>query len=291
MQPVANDLDITVVFICCDDFRLFKAINSIDTDLPVVVSLVPNNALASRLSELKINVVYSPRGNYSASVNRGLSACKTKRAFIIDSDCLLRPGCISRIAFLLDSAPLARARVEFLTDVQIRGSESTAKFHNRVNNRLPIRPYTPGLGLRMEIIEEIGGYYFDERVFWSGDSEFSHRIANKGLQVVYDPDAVITHAAITVPHTFHSGYKLGMGTCAQVKLGLRPAYESPLQLVRRAVNRAYAFVSGRMYQGERSSAIQFIWSVGFYLGYFLASFKSVDSIGAEYKKTRPIKEE
>lgn len=264
----AQALDLSLVIICCDDPRVFAAIDSVDADVPIIVSLVPNSDLESAISARGVTVTHSVRGNYSISCNRGLAVVDTKRAFIIDSDCILHAGCLSRIDALLNTAPLARAYVEFATTPKVHFSRLTAKFHDNINNRRPMRAYTPGLGLRIDVAQGLGGYFFDERVFWASDSELSHRVQKADLSVAYSPEAVITHAPISLTHLMHSAFRMGKGNYAQVQLGLRLPYENPTWLIRRLVR----WLSRDAIHGPRQNGamrlIQWGWTVAFYVGHY-----------------------
>ena len=276
-----NDLDLSLVIICCDDYHVYDTLASVDIKIPVIVSLVPNPKLELGIRSLGANIVFSQRGNYSVSCNFGLAAVQTKSAFIVDSDCKLKPGCLEIIANTLKTKPLARDRVQFESTNRVKFSELTSELHSETNNGLPIRAYTPGLGLRLDIIDHIGGYFFDERIFWSGDSEFSHRVKRAGLQVVLASNAVILHGPINIPHTINSGYKLGMGTCAQVKFGLRPPYESPRWIINRLLQRKPSKIERSNHNSRGVNLLRFLWTLAFYAGYYRAWLRNAHEIGKE----------
>lgn len=280
-------MDLSLVIICCDDPHVFRTIDSVDVKVPVIVSLVPNRDLEASLRARGVKVTHSIRGNYSVSCNRGLEVVQTGRAFIVDSDCTLAPGCLTRIDALLDEAPLARAIVNFESSLQTRLSEHTARIRNLVNNRQPIPAYTPGLGFRLDIVSELGGYFFDERIFWSCDSELNRRVQRAGFPIEYSPDAVISHKPISLLHELYSGFKLGMGNRAQVKLGLRRPYENPDWIARRLVNRLKKSPILRRTCHERepedlpTRLIRCGWKLAFHAGYYRVFFRCPESIGYE----------
>lgn len=263
-------MELTLVIVCCDDPRVIKAIHSVDRPIPVVVSLVPNESLEKAIIACQAKVVHSVRGNYSVSVNRGLAAVETPAAFIIDSDCILAPGTLEMIARLLDEAPLGRARIAFDSDPSVRLSPDIAKLRAATNNRRPIRPYTPGLGLRLDLKQKLGGHFFDERIPWTGDSEFSHRVAHAGLPVAYAENAVVHHAPISLRHEIRSGFAIGNGSHVVVELGLRPPWEHPTWLLRRLA----AYLLGkttpvhRPQLGLNARLISLVWTASYYIGYY-----------------------
>jgi GT2 family glycosyltransferase len=84
--------------------------------------------------------------------------------------------------------------------------------------------------VRLDIVDRIGGHFFDERVFWSGDSEMNRRIGRAGLGVVQVSGAVLHHGPISFKHELQSGFQLGMSSRAEVDHGLREPYEQPRRL-------------------------------------------------------------
>jgi hypothetical protein len=273
-------VDLSVVIICCDDPHVFATLDSIDVDVPVIVSLVPDQDLEAGLRARGVKVTHSTRGNYSISCNRGLASVQTSRAFIVDSDCTLGPGCLTRIDALLDEVPLARARVYFEATPQVRFSDRIAQLRDAVNNGLPIRAYTPGLGLHLDIAPAMGGYFFDERIFWACDSEFNHRAQQAGLRVTYSPEAIISHGPITLSHELRSAFKLGMGNRVQVKLGLRPPYENPEWLVKRTLGWLLRGPSKgkRLHLDPVRRLIHWGWTLAFYAGYYSIFFWRPENI-------------
>lgn len=271
-------LDLTLVIICGYDPRVFNCIASIDVDIPIVVSLVPNSGMEERLRDLGVKVVVSKNGNYSISCNRGLSVVKTSLALIVDSDCILEKDCITRIATVLDTKPIARANILFEFSSKVFGSYWTSQLRTSVNNRQPVPAYTPGLGLRMSITKGIGGYFFDERIFWGGDSEFSHRVLKNGFEIGYDAKAVVRHAPISLLHELRSGYKLGKGNLVQSKLSLRPAYENPSLLIRGLLHRIR--LKSKINFSDTPIALRLLnlaWWCSYFYGYYTAMIWAPDS--------------
>jgi hypothetical protein len=281
---INNDISklLSVVIICCDDERVLDAIASINPSISIIVSLVPNPLLEKQITKAGATVILSQRGNYSISCNRGLNAVETNFAFIIDSDCIVDSGCLSQITEALKYSPLARAHVRFLENKEVFASKTLSKWYSDVNNRIPIRAYTPGLGMRLNIKPRLGGYFFNEGIFWSGDSEFSYRVQQNGLDVAYCQEAVISHAAISLPHFINSGYKLGKGSHAQVKLGLRTPYENPEWILRRffyRINPSHWFDGKpKIKRAFHKRLLDAIWLISFYIGYYLVYYKSPEEI-------------
>ena len=262
-------MDMTLIIICRDDPHVFKLLDSRDADVRTVVSIVPNQDLEHKLRERGVEIIHSIPGNYSVSCNRGINAARTSRVFIVDSDCILNTGCIELINKLLDRTIIARALVEFESLPNVL-SQRTAKMRYSHNNRIPIPAYTPGLALRKEVAERLGGYYFDERIFWASDSEFSRRVFQAGIEIGYSSEAIVTHSPISLYHEMRSAFKLGMGNREQVRFGLRTSYENPVALLKRTVGwiMHWPFRIKSQFNDPLLHIMQRAWSIIFIAGYY-----------------------
>lgn len=278
-------MNISIVIICRDDPHIFETIDSIDTDVPIIVSLVSNKELEAGLQARGVEIIGSPPGNCSISYNRGLRAIRTDRVFVVDSDCTLAPQCLTFINEGLDKNSIVRAKVNYEFSQQLFWSEPIAQFRDIINNSPPVPAYMPGLGFHMDIVSALGGYFFDERLFWASDSELSKRVKRAGLQVTQLPDAIISHAPVSLSHELFSGFKHGMGTRAQVKLNLRPPYENPDWLFKRFLG----WLLRRPAQHRKMSAklsvrlTSFVWMLAFYVGYYRVFFRNAEKIGTLHR--------
>lgn len=223
MQQLGDD--ITVAITCGGDPRVLRALSSVPAGVPVVVSLTPAPDLRAKLIEAGVEVVDSVLGNISVSHNLELSRIRTRHVFWLDSDCVLRPGCLEQVNAALADASFARARVEFTFSRAVWGSRVTACLRDLSNNRTPPPAYTPGLGARVGLEAKLGGWYFDERVPWTEDSELGHRLTRLGFSVAWVGDAVVVHDPISLGHEIRSAFRIGRGVRTQVDAGLRPPYE------------------------------------------------------------------
>lgn len=271
-RPDRFSMDLTLVVVCRDDPRVFNLLDSRDIDVPTIVSIVPNQRLESRLEERGVTVIRSIPGNVSVSYNRGIIAARTSRVFLVDSDCTLNPGCLELISRLLDDAFIARAFVKFESSPSVFLSQYTARMRHSHNNRTPIPAYTPGLALRKEVATRLGGYYFDERIFWACDSEFGHRVSKARIQIAYSSEAVITHSPISLYHEMRSAFRLGMGNREQVRFGLRLSYEGPIALFKHAIGWIILWPRSVRYwlNDPVFSTMQRAWFIMFIAGYYWA---------------------
>ena len=282
-------MNLSLVIACRDDPHILKLMETIDVDLPVIVSLVPNEELERELRALGVTVVTSVSGNISISYARGLAAADTESAFIVDSDCLLGPGCLSTVNELLEEAPLARARVEFASTPNIRFSDKIARMRSLDSNTPPLPAWTPGLGLRLEIKHVLGGHFYDERVCWASGAEIDRRVKRANLNVAYSPEAYIVHGPISLSHELRSGYKMGMGTRAQIKLGLcAPDEEPSFGVIKRLIGAVWDIMTkGRTADDLpdddlATRLIRWAWKVAFHIGYYRVYHKRPEDITIDH---------
>jgi len=217
--------DITVAITCGGDPRVLRALASVPAGVPIVVSLTPSPDLRAKLVDAGVEVVDSVLGNISVSHNLELSRVRTRHVFWLDSDCVLQPGCLEKVNAALADAPFARARVKFASSRAVWGSRATAYLRELSNNRTPPPAYTPGLGARVGLEQDLGGWYFDERVPWTEDSELGHRLERLGFSLAWADDAIVVHDPISVGHEIRSAFRIGRGVRTQVDAGLRPPHE------------------------------------------------------------------
>ena len=265
-------MDLTLIIACRDDPRMFDLLDSRDIDVPTIVSIVPNQQLEQKLEDRGVLIIHSVPGNVSVSYNRGIDAARTSRVFIVDSDCTLNPGCLEMINTLLDHAQVARAFVKFESSPDVLLSQHTAKMRHSHNNRIPIPAYTPGLALRKEVAARLGGHFFDERIFWASDSEFSRRLFQAGIEIAYSPEAIVTHSPISLYHEMRSAFKLGMGNREQVRFRLRASYENPVALAKRVVRWIVLWPRRTRHQWSNPtlSTMEAGWHIMFVAGYYWA---------------------
>ena len=265
-------MDLTLIIACRDDPRIFDLLDSRDIDVPTIVSIVPNQQLEQELEGRGVSIIHSIPGNVSVSYNLGIDAARTSRVFILDSDCTLNPGCLELINRILDHALVARAFVRFESSPDVFLSQHAAKMRHSHNNRIPIPAYTPGLALRKEVASRLGGYFFDDRIFWASDSELSRRLLRAGIEIAYCPEAIVTHSPISLYHEMRSAFKLGMGNREQVRFRLRASYEDPVALTKRVVKWILLWPHRTRHQWSHPvlSTMEAGWHVMFIAGYYWA---------------------
>lgn len=135
-----------------------------------------------------------------AARNRGVAAAQSERILFTDADCRPTPDWAPRLLKALDRYPVAGGSVRFALDGNRWAvADNIASF----SALLPDRPAgarvtqaigSLNLGLRRRAWNEVGE--FDEQLVTSEDYDWILRARALGLEVFFDPAAVIEHADV-----------------------------------------------------------------------------------------------
>lgn len=200
--------DTSVVIRCGGNPEVLRCIASVDSPAEVVVAYSGPPDLAQRIQDAGARVVEVPRGNLSVVSNRGYQACRGLKVIFTDSDTRFGPRCVARLDEALETVPVARAQLRFDADVG-RTTRVVARAREFVNN-LPLA-FTPGLGLRRDIIPTIGGVVFNDPVPYAVDADLDMRLKRRGVRVAFLRDAWLTHSPVSLRHDVRAGYRIGRG--------------------------------------------------------------------------------
>lgn len=220
-----NKLDLTIIIPCASDTRIKYCIQSIyktcPDDIEVLVSL--NNASKEVKDILKnfqnIKTCEIKESNLSKAYNNGIKRASRNNILLMDSDCIFAPKTIDLLWEGLKYAELSKGLVIFQTN------NLMSKIIGRVREYTTtdfVNAYVPPLAFSKAVKNFIGGYYFNEKMPWSGDGEFEHRIRQAGLKIHYNPKAVIHHASLSFFRDIKSGFRYGRGRRIGVDLNLLP---------------------------------------------------------------------
>lgn len=190
--------------------NVFDCIASVKKTSPrarIVVSVVASKDISKRLTKLGIVNCIVGRGNISRTTNKGLELIKNGKVLITDSDTIFSKDCISRLDQDLDKYDVVKPRLVFQTNLTITSKliANLRCYFNSKNTKM----FTPGLAFDVSIKRKIGGYYFDEKVFWGEDSEFSNRIEDQNLKTFFDKKAVIYHPKVSLKHDLAGAFLIG----------------------------------------------------------------------------------
>jgi glycosyltransferase involved in cell wall biosynthesis len=272
-----NKLDLTIIIPCASDARIKDCIQSIyetcPGDIEVLVSL--NNAskkvrdILKNFKNIKTCEIKEP--NLSKSYNNGIGHASRNNILLMDSDCIFAPKAIELLYEGLKYAELSKGLVIFQTN------NLMSKVIGRVREYTTtdfVSAYVPPLAFSKAVKNLIGGYYFNEKMLWSGDGEFDYRIQQAGLKIYYNPKAVIYHTSLSFFHDIKSGFRYGKGRRVGVDLNLLPKrnYFKIATHLERFI-RTYEI----LYKKGLLAALYyfFIWRPVYRLGYIIQAFYNI----------------
>lgn len=218
-------LDLTIIIPCASDKRIKSCILSIYKTCPdnveILVSL--NNATSEVKNILKgfrkVKTCEIKEPNLSKAYNNGIRHASRNNILFMDSDCVFAHETIKLLYEGLKHAELSKGLVVFRTNSLM--SRVIAKVREYTTTDF-VSAYIPPLAFSKSIRNSIGGYYFNEKMAWSGDGEFDRRVRLAGLKIHYDSKAVIYHEPLSFIHDIKSGFRYGRGRRNGVDLNLLP---------------------------------------------------------------------
>ena len=259
-------MDISVVIRCGDDDRVFQCIESIDEDVEVIVSISRNDELQEKLEKLGIKYCLSPRKNLSKTSNIGFENATYNKVIITDSDTVFEKKCIQKLNDALDYNKVACAGIRFMTDLSTMGSNLIAETRDYVNSKKLV--FTPGIAVRKDILEDIGGFLFDEEVPYAVDANLDYRIKKAGIPVSWlINDAYIKHSHESLKHDLKAAYRIGKG-CREGVFNLRqhPQYKD-IKWNELKATKLTDIKQVFLEKGIFAGMYQTIWDFVFYMGY------------------------
>ncbi len=202
-------MDISIVINCSDDFHVFKTIESIDENVEIICSITPNHEIAAKLKKMGIPFAITAKGSQSKTTNAGINLVTNNKFILMDSDCYFEKGFIRSVYLLLDSYLVVNGNIIFdYNDTPLsKAIAKCKKFDDRYENLA----HKPGLGLRKDILENIGNYWFNEVLPWAEDSELSYRIYQAGIEICHAQEPSIHHLPTPYIHNLRSCFRYGGG--------------------------------------------------------------------------------
>ena len=220
-----NRLDLTIIIPCATDIKIKNCIKSIyQTCTDNVEVLVSLNGASKEVKETlknfqSVKICEIKEANLSKAYNNGIKHASRNNILLMDSDCVFDKDAIILIYNGLKHEKLSKGLVIFKSNNLM--SKIISKIREYTTTDF-ISAYSPPLAFSKDINNLIGGYYFDEQVPWSEDSEFNYRVQQVGIKIYYNPEAIIYHAPIGIMQDVRSGFKYGRGKRISEKLGLLP---------------------------------------------------------------------
>ncbi|KKQ47857.1 MAG: hypothetical protein US95_C0035G0008 [Candidatus Woesebacteria bacterium GW2011_GWB1_38_5] len=262
---------ISVVIPVSNDLRLINCIESIDESVEVVISLNKASKDIKKLVKnilnnqefkkfLKIVVCEIKEASIAEAYNNGIKHSSYSKILLMDSDCTFGKETIKKLNNNLGNNFLSKGRVFFKSNSWISHIIARAREYHTSDK---VNAYSPPLLFSKKIINYIGGYYFHPKLCWSEDSEFDLRVKKAGLEISYDPTAVVYHPTLSLWSDLKSSFWYGVGRRIGLEVGVR---DKPVGV----------FGSFRKYVGEASKEkgllvgiYLFIWKMSTLLGYYV----------------------
>jgi glycosyltransferase involved in cell wall biosynthesis len=266
---------LSIVIPVSRDMKIKECIESIDADVEIVVVLnnqpSPEVVEIVRRSNRCKEVFVEGRGcNLARVFNLGIEKASSNKILLMNSDCVFPPALIRKVIQGLDRYDVVKARVAFdyTTRLQHLVAKCRRLFHFVFDDGKKL--FGPGLAFNRSIRREIGGYFFDEEMFWGEDGELSTRIRSSGLNYFILDDDII-HGPESVNHDLIIAYRIGRGNRIREK-------NDGVSLGRAFLADLWHFFTdhhGHFRQAYKNGgwalvAYLFAWKLSFHLGYYTA---------------------
>lgn len=256
-------LQISIIIRCCNDYRVFNAIKSIDYDLEIVVSLCCGDDLKKRLVENNIKVVDSIHGNLSLTSNRGISSSLNSKMILIDSDTIFNSDIIEETYNQLNSYDIINLGIIF--DHKNIFQKIVAVNRQYVNSK--VLAFTPGIAFTKNLVSKFNGNLFNENISFAVDAELNFKLKKMQPKSSLIYNAII-HDGISIFHDLKAAKRIGGGCkMGEVELGLMPN-KFKLKVVKLKDYKSILLQNGLLYL-----IYQFVWDLWFIIGYFSYQFR------------------
>ncbi|WP_273130511.1 glycosyltransferase [Bacillus weihaiensis] len=220
------ELPISIVIAVADDTRISKCLDSIDEECEVVV--VANGAtkevvdiLSTYSEKMKLKLIELDVRNLSKSRDVGIKAASYNNIILMDSDCVFLKGTIKRFYELIEikGHKIVNGFIEFkATTVGSKLVKNSRDYLNSISNTG--YAFAPCLGLKKDLVNEIGGYYFDHSIKWVEDAELNVRLKKNKILIFDAPEAIIEHCSIPLKKDLRAAFNYGTGKRIGVRKGI-----------------------------------------------------------------------
>ena len=258
-------MEISVVIRCGDDPRVFDCIDSVDEDVDIIVSTSENVAFEKLLKERGIRYCLSPRKNLSLTSNIGFEHAIHDKVIITDSDTVFEKGCIRKMFYALDNYKIVRSKLKFDVSKKIASSKLVAGARDFVNSKE--LAFTPGIGVRKDLLDDIGGFLFNDVVPFAVDADLNYRVKRSGVKVGYLKDAVITHCAESILHDLKAAKRIGSGVRISSE-SLSTKYGVSKKSIRRSLKAVHSsdYIKIIRTKGLFTFFYQILWDTCYHIG-------------------------
>lgn len=256
--------DVTVVIRCGNDDRVFRCLESVDSPAEIVVAFTGDRELSERITKAGARCVPTPPANLSRVSNAGIEAASSDCVILTDSDTVFEPGCIGKLRRALRTYKAARARLRFETG--LGPSRIVAEARDYVNT-LPLL-YTPGIALRRDLLQEVGGFFFNDPVRFAVDADLNFRVQRARVPIAFLPDAWVRHTAIPVRQDLRAAHRIGAGCRVSMQYWSRNGGFGPVNRLTLKGVKPTALPDLFLTKGPLVLGYQLLWDASYWLGFF-----------------------
>jgi len=204
---------------------------------------------------LNTKIIDLPEKGLARSLNAGIDNSINQYVLMMDSDCVFESGALKEFFGNLDSAEVAKGRVVYLQKGII--SSVISKVRDYINYD-ELKPYNPFVCINKSIKDKIGGYYYDNNIFWTEDADLNLRIKKAEIIPKYIFSSIVYHAPLTIKHDLAGAFKAGVGKRKRVE-----------QKIAFGVNSHFKKIFDMMgKKGILSGVYYFLWNCVYVYGYF-----------------------
>ena len=175
---------------------------NIPNDFPIEVIVVDNHSKEGIVAFLKQNypqviIIANPENRgFAKANNQGIKIAGGEKIFLLNNDTVVIGDALVKMARYLDTHPeiglLGPKLLNADGSIQVQGSMLGPHFWNSTVPTTTSFLRGAALMMRREIIEKVG--LLDERFFfYNEDIDYCWRVKRSGFQLIYYPDAEITH--------------------------------------------------------------------------------------------------
>lgn len=208
-------LPLSIIIPCADDVRIKNCIDSIDEDVEIIVVLNgPTIEVTKILEGYNVRKIEIKERNLSKSLNMGIEESTNQHVILIDSDCRFEKGAIRALFKNMMDNFIVKGKIVFLNNDFFSRVIAGVREYSYYN---PPKPYNPFLGIRKDVKNLIGGYYFDETIHWTEDADLNTRLKKAKIKVAYVFSARAFHAPVTLRQDLRSAFRYGIGKRIRVE--------------------------------------------------------------------------
>ena len=265
-------MSVSVIIPCHKDTRIFRCIESLGTpscSYEIIVILTESSkVLVPKLSLIpNVVIAWAPVGNLARSLNIGFEASKNECILILNADVTCSPGYINTMYAALETRVLAKATIRHMYRTHFE--RVVGQLRDFVHSMEVF--YGPTVAFRRDLLSNIGGHLFNDRVWWSEDGELSHRISNAGLRIERITDAEVVHEPEGIWHDLKGAFRIGRGKFAQILYAGRSRSDESLWLA--ALRIANGKTLGNYMETWKKTNLTttlyaVLWDIVFYAGYW-----------------------